>query len=293
LDFQSSLRGGTMKVALVFCILTFSSIGCSEKDNHDSLDTVDIYSEICTTLEECDDLITRWNCRKAVECCNIYPLVHQVRNLSGPYDNFDDCYAAEAGLYAQWARDATTFLVNVDILKQLWDFKVAYYPEEGCYMSLETDAYYFHKELGNQLYEGLGIEGDACSEDFECIDSLYCDYSPKVCTPRLGDGESCNTNTECLTGFTCMAWTSGVCEMNQEVGDPCNWQEIITCPNKNFSLTCSPDTGTCVTKFGDGKSCSLNWNCSSGFCNNDGICEGDEHPFWYDEGWMCEEVSEH
>ncbi|MBN2014479.1 MAG: DUF2341 domain-containing protein [Candidatus Altiarchaeota archaeon] len=97
--------------------------------------------------------------------------------------------------------------------------------------------------------------------------------------PKCGDGKNCSTDVDCssrwcyngvCTTSTCFDGIQGPGELGIDCGGPCT-----PCPSCNDSILnqdeSDVDCGGSCPKCGDGKNCSTDVDCSSGWCYN-GVC---------------------
>ncbi len=116
----------------------------------------------------------------------------------------------------------------------------------------------------NDCADGLGCEfktdgsnvcvpvsgpGAACSNDSQCQEGSYCEFSSMVCTAVAGAGEPCEDGNECGPEGACVPSSPGgnfVCAPTPSLGEPC----FDACRD---GLVCRSvaESGTCVAPICD------------------------------------------
>jgi hypothetical protein len=118
----------------------------------------------------------------------------------------------------------------------------------------------------NQVYRGAKLANQECSFDEDCISGLICDLG------KAGVSGRCGTQTMVLEGAGC-ANIGEICPVGFFCG---NAAGVFTCQPK-LGLAASCDLvpcledlrcagGICVTQFALGQACTLDQECSTGFC---------------------------
>jgi len=151
--------------------------------------------------------------------------------------------------------------------------------------------------------KALGNAGQACSSDFECADSLWCDdmmcAAPKpagaACSGRYNEctddllcagpegaracrrpkklGEACTAgDEECIVGYC----SNGICAFGPELGQMCgrDGPEEASCQQGYCSAESS---GTCQAYKAAGAPCQDRGECSSFECTG-GVCQAELCP---------------
>lgn len=97
----------------------------------------------------------------------------------------------------------------------------------------------------------LGGEGETCTNEYGCIDGLYCDTDASTCVVRGELGDACESSRQCAAELDCDDETS-TCTEELEQGDPCSG--AFDCPI-GLSCTGPEGEGTCQP-FVIGDSCA-------------------------------------
>ncbi len=115
-------------------------------------------------------------------------------------------------------------------------------------------------------------QGDSCFDDYNCAESLICDYATGQCSVPAESGEACayadpenptfgTETTRCRSGLVCnpITETCGAADCN--FGDYCN-DDDAACP---AGLACV--AGRCDLLGLEGDSCYQDGDCAQGRCN--------------------------
>ena len=125
----------------------------------------------------------------------------------------------------------------------------------------------------SDVYRGTVLANGPCTADADCLDGLICDVAKGYCgTSKLvAQGAGCaNIGETCPAGFFCSAITGvWLCLSKAGLGGACDaanpCQENLRCK-----------AGTCVVQLDIGEVCTLDQDCSTGFCEPyAGLCAQD------------------
>jgi hypothetical protein len=107
----------------------------------------------------------------------------------------------------------------------------------------------------------LGVALDVCRFDDDCASGLYC--RPSATTPGTGQcaapgsgADSCDVNTRCATGFTCL---QGSCQLLPVSGTSCLSGR---CDESSYCVE-ALDGGVCVARKSAGATCSDSTQCGA------------------------------
>jgi hypothetical protein len=126
-----------------------------------------------------------------------------------------------------------------------------------------------------RILTGTVQTGGSCRRDFECDGDSYCLENSDcegVCTPRKGDGESCDGAWECRASQQDLAFCSGTCSSSSPPGDAGVGQScapIATCAGESdCNPACAPgafcNDGTCAFPIAEDAPCASGDPCASG-----------------------------
>ena len=123
------------------------------------------------------------------------------------------------------------------------------------------------------VYRGTVLANGPCKADADCLDGLICDVAKGFCgTSKLvAQGAGCaNIGETCPSGSFCNAITGvWLCLSKAGLGGACN--DANPCLE---NLRCA--AGTCVVQLGIGEQCTVDQDCSTGFCEPyAGLCAQD------------------
>jgi hypothetical protein len=123
------------------------------------------------------------------------------------------------------------------------------------------------------VYRGTVLANGPCKADADCLDGLICDVAKGFCgTSKLvAQGAGCaNIGETCPPGSFCNAITGvWLCLSKASLGGACN--DANPCLE---NLRCA--AGTCVVQLGIGEQCTVDQDCSTGFCEPyAGLCAQD------------------
>lgn len=108
-----------------------------------------------------------------------------------------------------------------------------------------------------------GLCLDRCYGDEDCADGELCSWDTQRCEPLRADGEYCQDEEECLSGW---CNDSSQCAARPGVGDPCSgWGD---CTPLGY---CGPE-GTCVAKHGPFEACEALDSCQEPYLCVEGHC---------------------
>lgn len=111
-------------------------------------------------------------------------------------------------------------------------------------------------------------DGESCDEDAHCTSGYCSSTQSDICVTKYNVSESCYYDDDCLSGLTC-CWECGfVCETYpRDMGVSCIQDDDCD------SEFCSSSSFTCAEVVGDGEECQGDDWCTSGFCSPDrGVC---------------------
>ncbi len=118
-------------------------------------------------------------------------------------------------------------------------------PPDQAYLCKLSDGIYCNSST--RMCTTLGITGQPCEEDQECVVGDYCSaptFGMAICAPRIADGASCSSSSSFSTTGPCQ--TTSYCDSS--------------------SMTCKP-------QLADGAACTLDQQCPTRSCVN-GKCGG-------------------
>ncbi len=116
-------------------------------------------------------------------------------------------------------------------------------------------------EVCSEVYRGTKVANASCAGDAECISGLICDKGHCGTAAVVAPGAGCaNIGETCPQGFYCSG-ASGiwVCASKVATGVACD--DALPCLE---NLRCV--AGVCTARLGIGEDCTLDQDCSSGFC---------------------------
>jgi hypothetical protein len=127
-----------------------------------------------------------------------------------------------------------------------------------------------YDEACNRVFAGTKKLNTACTADYDCEGTLFCDPSAKLCSVRNEKklDEACNNPGDvCGTNLYCQP-RGGVkfCSAKNKQGELCR-EPDAPCED---ALRCS--NSTCVAKTEAGQPCDTNDECRDAFCDSDKEC---------------------
>jgi len=115
-------------------------------------------------------------------------------------------------------------------------------------------------------------EGEHCRSNESCAEGLYCNYEDQLCTPFLGDGDTCDSGyDQCVDGYACSSANPSTCVVWYGAeNDACG---AYGCEEGLWCDQSSDEVGVCIAKLGDGADCNADTTCQDGlYCMDDGNC---------------------
>jgi hypothetical protein len=116
-------------------------------------------------------------------------------------------------------------------------------------------------EACGDVYRGTGLANGPCLVDADCLDGLICDKGYCGTAKLVTQGAGCaNIGEYCPRGFTCSdAGGFWMCGSKVGLGGACG--DSLPCLE---NLRCS--AGLCSVQLEIGADCTVDQDCSSGFC---------------------------